>query len=453
MKSLFTSNLTINKDRDFTYLLVDASAGITTLSVQSINAFTTNQILLIGELGQEESEIKYTHLTVSPASSSLYISAGLTFAHPQDTKIYIIPWDGVEFSRAATASGAKTTLNVSKTIQVDKPETQWDDFTYSSGFYFSRLRDSLNTRYSDYSDPVPYAGYDDGSVFSIKERALESVGEEISDIISHDFLNKKLWEARREFHKAPGKRPFRKKLNTDIGNVSTGMYKIAVPSDLEKPYTAENVYKVQIGTNKPLGYWDKKEMDDYYRDVPHTTLKNAYATADVYLIVNDSRDFLPSGSVTMEQDNSVAYSANDVANGSLTISTAGSRAQATTGIDVWQNASYGLPTHFAVVQDADGTIYITFDRPLETLYLNQNIYADYYRTLVAYDSDADILDEPEPDMFTHYLSWSIKKKKNRGLSPIDDADYLLWQKKKADALSNEYLGAEVSFVPDIEHLG
>ena len=232
--------------------------------------------------------------------------------------------------------------------------------------------------------------------------------------------------------------------------VVAGMYKTAVPSDLDTPYSAKNLYGVRIGTESNMTYYDKKDWDLDYQGTKHTTLSVNYGTADTYIILTNSRDFESSGSVSIGSD-TIAYSANDVANGSMTIDTAGSEAH-TSGVDVWQDESMGLPTRFTVFTGADGVNNIFFNYPIDDDYENQNIYLDYYRAVLSTDSDADELDEPEYDMFCNYLSWRIKKKKSQGLQALEDNDYKLWILKKASALRNEKLGQDINISPDIDHL-
>ena len=82
-----------------------------------------------------------------------------------------------------------------------------------------------------------------------------------------------------------------------------------------------------------------------------------------------------------------------------------------------------------------------------------NIYADYYRTLVGYNSDADVLDEPQYDMYVNYLKAAIKHKKNKGEGDMtNDSDFKEWEKKRDKALAKEYGGVEIRISPDIEHL-
>jgi hypothetical protein len=90
-----------------------------------------------------------------------------------------------------------------------------------------------------------------------------------------------------------------------------------------------------------------------------------------------------------------------------------------------------------------------FNCPIDTAYVDQNVWCDYYRTLVPYDSDADQLDEPDYDMYVHYLAYRIKKRLNPNLDEHKDSDFLEWQRRKQIALQNEYMGSDISFIPDI----
>lgn len=449
-KTLYGDNTFLTKDKKFSFLSGDATSGLSTIIVQSITGFAVDKILCIGEIGQEKTEIIKTHASTAPSGTTVTLASNLTFSHPQDTKCYIINWDNAEFQHASTASGTKAGVSGSIAIQADQNETLYEDGTHTSGYGFIKFHNSVSGTASTFSDPVPYDGYDDNTVFAIKERALDSVDEEIGNLITHSFLNKALWQGRRAYHDAPGKRPFRRKFNIDIGNVSTGMYRLQAPTDLESPYTAENVYGARIGTEKNMSYYDKKEWDEDWQGVPHTTLKNNYTSGDSCITLDDVRDFEDSGSVQLEND-TIEYDARSVSAGTMSVSTDGDRDH-TAGVDVYQGASLGLPNKFTVFTEEGDTAYIWFSCPVETSYVDQNIYLDYYRTLVPYDSDADELDEPDYDMFVPYLAYRIKDKKAKGVLPLTDPDYIKWQLKKNNALKAEYAGAEIRIVPDIDHL-
>ena len=458
MKQILTDNTILTDDKRFTFLSTDVASGGTSLSVQSIIGFeslstSSGQIVCIGEIGNEKTEILKTSSAIGPSGTTITLNSTLTFDHPQDTKVYIIDWDRIQVQWASTAIGTKETLTAYPFyIRPDQSDTDYKDTAKTSGFYFTRFNETVGNTNSDWSDPIPYAGFADNTVYMIKKRALDSVNEEIDGkIITHEFLNESLWQARREYHNLPGKRPFRRVFNADLGNVSTGIFRIALPTDVESPYTAENVFGVRIGIQNNMSYYDKKDWDQDYKGSAHSILLVAHTTAtDQDLWLDNVRDFEDSGSVTIEDD-IIGYSAKGVSGGTLRISSYGDYSHAIYS-DTWQNKSSGLPTNFTVWMNTDGTAYIYFSCPISTSYVNQNIWGDYYRTLVPYDSDADILDEPQYVMYVPYLAWKIKKKKNSGLIDVNDPDYQEWIRKMGNSISKEYLGTEIRISPDVEPL-
>jgi len=446
----YTNNTTITKDKKNTYLSSDLSAGAN-MSVQSIMGLSgTGHIFLVGEIGQKKSEIVYNSNGTAPSGTTIYFQTACLYDHPQDTKVYVINFDQYALSHSSGLTSEKGTIATAG-LQVDLLETLYRDLNYNTGYAFAQFKNSLTSTFSIVSDPIPYAGFADNTAHQIKKRALDSVNEQIdTELITNEYLDECLSEARREYHNATGKRPYRRKFNADIGNVSTGMYRVGLPTDVQKPYTAENVYGVRIGTQDNMSYYDKKEYDKDYQGVAHTTLAETYAITHQDLYVDSVRDLTDSGSVNLESD-VIAYSAKGVSGGTLRISTAGSYAH-TSGVDIWQGASQGLPNKFTVFMDTDGTSYIYFNCPIETSYVNQNIWADYYQTKKTIDSDADELDEPDniQDGIVHFLAWKIKKRK--GLVDLKDDDYMKWEMVKQQALGNERTGSDIRISPEISHL-
>ena len=468
LKIALVNNTELTRGKRFTFLSEDVVVGGSTLGVQSVIGFeslttSSGQVLMIGEPGAEKTELRRTSITTSPTSSYQWVTLrdNLLFDHPTDTKVYIIDWDRVEVQYAASISGTKTTiLAYPLALTPDMKETTIRDTSEplhkvgsSTVFYFARFNNTIDSRNSDWSDGVQNSGYDDNTVYAIKKRALDELGEEIDgNIITDQFLNQCLWKARREYHQSPGKRPFRRKFNTDLGTALTGSFRIELPVDVESPYTAENVYGVRIGTEQNMRYYDKKSWDFDWRGKPRSYMVTAYTkTTQQDLYLNDVRDFADSGSVMVE-GTTISYSAKGISGGTLRISEHGDW-DASSGSDVYQNTSTGLPSMFTVFADPGGSAYIYFNRPIDTLYVNQNIYADYYMTLPGYNSNGDVLDEPNYDMYVNYLKSCIKQRKEKGATDITkDPDYLLWLAGLNGALKTEYLATDIRFEPDISHL-
>jgi len=79
------------------------------LTVKDIGGFAINQILLIGELGAENSELIKTHAATAPTGSTVTLAANLVYAHPIDTPITVLIYDQFEISHSVTETGTKTT--------------------------------------------------------------------------------------------------------------------------------------------------------------------------------------------------------------------------------------------------------------------------------------------------------------------------------------------------------
>jgi hypothetical protein len=460
-KTIYIDQSVIPKDKKWTFLSDNVTAGAVTFGFQSslglVSLSTSSgQILMFGELGQEKTEvikIASTGTGTNIGGTSATLATGLRFDHPLDTKIYFLDWDRYEVQWAATVTGSKATLMAyPEYLQPDQLEAIYRDTTESSGFYFARFNSTIDGSSSDWSDPIPYGGFNDNSVFEIKRRAIESINETVDGvIISDEMLNRWLWELRREYHNMPGKRPFRKKFNMAIGNVLTGSYYIDLPADVEHPFTAENVFGVRAGTNENMEYIDKKEWDFYYVDKPHSTLELPYTVGvSTSIWLANGRDFSASATIGVE-GTAIGLSRITGSYNSFNIITHGSWS-CSGGSDAWENITLGMPDEFTVWENINGSAFIYFNRPFDTVYVNQNIYCDYYAKVVELQTDYDALDEPFYDMFVSGLAWKVKKRKSPDLNLLQDPDYILWQTLKQQAHDREFEGQWVHLMPDIKHL-
>jgi len=450
-------NKDLNLEVDFGFLNVDASSGSGTISLQSINQFAVNQILLIGEIGSEKTEIIKTHATTAPSGNTVTLASNLVYDHSQGTKVYIIKYDQYELSHATSSTGTKTLLTTTLgsgliAINPENSETYYYDSEYTSGGYFIRKKNTIDSSFSDYSDYVPYAGFGNDTVASIKQRALSQLGKEVGGLITDNFLNESLWQARRELDSERKKWSFRTSFNSNIGNITTGAYSISVPSTLRNPDSPQNILGLRIGNDgRNLRYIPKRTFDIWYQGSSHTTVATQPSIGDTSIVLNNTRDLDESGSITIAT-NTITYTANNESTGTLTgipSSGTGSITIAhTVDTDVWQNIGFGLPTEYTIFEDA-----LYFNTPFDSTYVDQNIWMDYYRTLPVYDSDADALDEPQYDLFVSYLKYKIKDLEKRGtLNMLRDSDYMEWIQGKEKLKKLETLNQDIQFIPDNSYL-
>jgi hypothetical protein len=319
----------------------------------------------------------------------------------------------------------------------------------STDVYRVRFYNSTTTTYSQYSDEIVGSGYADNSVFSIKARALRSLGEKVGDLITNEFLNESLWEGRRELDNEVSKWSWRTKFNQLVGSVIPGRWSLTAPTDLRDPHTNQNILALRVGKQAfPLEYQDRNRFNQNYVNVAHNTLDGAVLAAATSITLTDSGDFDETGTLyiaaedeSLDRD-TVEYTANNEVTNVLSGVT-GVLAHAT-GRDVWQNATFGLPRAYTI---DNGVIY--FDVPFGDDIAGESIEMDYYGELVAYDSDADVLDEPEYDLFVSYLKYKIKYLKSNGTLDFKaDPDFIEWLSRKKNLIEGDLLGQEIHLIPN-----
>src|SRR6185295_19739752 len=104
-----------------TFLTVNTASGATTLTVKNITSFADQQILVIGEFGNEGAEVVYINGT--PSGSTITLDSATVFPHSASSSVIVIDFDQVEFTHAtgitsATIDATLDTIN----IVVDTPD-------------------------------------------------------------------------------------------------------------------------------------------------------------------------------------------------------------------------------------------------------------------------------------------------------------------------------------------
>jgi hypothetical protein len=265
-------NTELTKGSDYSSLSSAATSADTTLSVYSIANFDIDQALLIGEFGQEGSEIVATHSATTPTGTTVTLSAAITKSHPKDTKVYIIPYNQVAFYSAATVDGAKTTLTT-VTIDAEKEETTYSD-TGTSGYYFARWVNSLTSTYGDYSDPIPYSGFSSNTVGYIINQSLAELNKVLSEKLTYDILisevNSCLRYVRGKLKRWSNVQVYNYELDAALVEND---YTWTLPTDYYDKNSNRSILQVWMEDKDNLTYVDKQEFDDLDRDADAGTPK------------------------------------------------------------------------------------------------------------------------------------------------------------------------------------
>ena len=109
---IVVNNKDLIENADKSFLAADIASGVSSLTLESTQRFYTNQIIVIGEIGTERTEIIKTHAVTTPSGQTLTLASATARAHQRGDPVYIINYDRYELSHATTATGSKTTLTI-----------------------------------------------------------------------------------------------------------------------------------------------------------------------------------------------------------------------------------------------------------------------------------------------------------------------------------------------------
>ena len=431
-------------EADGSSLSAAAVAAASTLTVVSISKFGVNQILLIGELGSEKSEIIKTHASTAPTGSTVTLASNLVYAHEAGTSVYIIDYDRYELSNSPTTTGSKTLLTTTIgsgliAIDVEKRETLYNDTEYSSGYYFVRRKETIGNTFSGYSDPIPQSGFGSNTVGYIVNSALRELSLSLSEKVSMEdcyrWINKGLREIKGKVRRWPEHFVY----NYVAGQVSRGTNVVTMPTNIYDSETNLSIEAIRIGDGKALTYLDPGSFDTQQGEVNVTQVTTQALAADTTLAIDNSYDFDDSGTVTVyisgtKYDITYTGVTRSATAGVLTGIPASGTGSITVTIPVdtyvWQHEEEGEVGVYTVRNGAiEFWPLVTADKD------NQNVYMDYNTEVTEVNSEADEIDYQRFDMLEAYLTWRMWcKSDNDGMLDMKNGYYGTYKECLNDAI-------------------
>lgn len=442
---LFILHSDLNENEQ-SFLTTDYNAGVSSLVVDNANEFTANEYIVIGSLGSDKAEIVKLS-TVDGTTQTLTVSSTV-HAHNRGERVVFIPYNQIKIERSTDSGSSYSTL-ATIDIRPDSTETFYQHTTgASTDYYRVKFYNSTSTNESQVSDGIIATGYVDNSAGQIIRASLLSLGEKIDgEVLTKEFLFQALHEGREELDSHPSveRWAFRTVFDYDFGDMVPGRYTVSLPSNLREPDTYKNILSLRLGReNYNVIPTDKNEINRFYQNIAHTTLNGAITTADTSIILTSSGDFDESGSVDVaaesisEEIDNVDFTSNTESTATLAGITNIDNNHAD-GRDVWQGASFGIPTHYTV---DNGTI--IFSQPFDNDNAGENIKGDYYAKLTRVDSDGDVLDEDfASSLYIPYLRWKIRKRKDATLQRNTDPDYVEFREKLEGQVQKQFSGQDL----------
>lgn len=182
MRRLRLPNPDLSKSEK-TYLDADYSSG-TTLTVVNNYGFANDNIVIVGEVGEEKSECK--DVTGQTGNTVIDIAGALKFSHNKGQVVYRYEYDQVEIYRYRTSAWS---LISTSNLQWDKRETIYvDDNGLATDSYRYRFVNSASAATSDYSPTVAATGFTNDQVGYMIREIRRILGDDERRFVSDDEI-------------------------------------------------------------------------------------------------------------------------------------------------------------------------------------------------------------------------------------------------------------------------
>lgn len=400
------------------YLTADSARGSGTLTVKDGTGFATDQILGIGAPGIEGSERKNTHASTAVTATTITLGASVTTDHPHSsgTPIRRLLYDRVVFYSDTDPDATTPTTLVTVGIVYDSPETSHNDKTITSGYYFARYENSIDSSFSTLSDPAPVNGYGRLQARNLIDGALGMINKKIDgEVLTNEYAFQELDNFQIETLRELKRWSWMQEFDFNAGTARDGRRSFNVPTNLDDQNTNKSIYGVRVGTGRNLTWIDKRKWEEITQNIASSTLATTALVGATTITLGNSGDFDDSGTILVAQSGSMigateySYDTNTRSTGVLGLDTATLQSLGVLGAEVFQGASRGLPRYWTTF---GGKIYHYPNIPADQD--QENYSMDYYKSITRIVADHSEIVVPDPTAAQYYLAWKFLLKIHNG---------------------------------------
>lgn len=251
-------------DLEKSYLSNPYAIGTTSIAVKNADRFTLNDRIMIGEMGEEKTEI--VTVTAGATDGMTLTIGGTVFAHEADTPIFRLRFDQVKFYRATSLTGTYSVVST-QNMDVDNANltTIYDDTTGLASYYYKiSVYNSISTVESALSDPIAGGGYRRNQVGYLIDEILREVGDENEQHISRTELIGYLND-----------------VNDDLTTNVAKPYEFLHTRSTLSPVAAQNYLNFPVDSNGDQTMWKFDRMDYNFIDNTTTPVTNQTYTLEV----------------------------------------------------------------------------------------------------------------------------------------------------------------------------
>jgi hypothetical protein len=172
------------------YLTAKANSGQAFCNVQNSAEFNVNDMVVVGILGEELTEICRIS---SISGKQITMAANFVNTHPENTKLTFIKYDQITFSKASSINGLYSAVST-KNIAADEPATLYDDSSaLSTDYYKIQYFNSYSSAISVLSDALNSGGFTRWALISIQDSVIKRFGDKKNQFLDRnevtDWIN------------------------------------------------------------------------------------------------------------------------------------------------------------------------------------------------------------------------------------------------------------------------
>jgi hypothetical protein len=322
----------------------------------------------------------------------------------------------------------------------------YEDSTNTSGYYFTRYKNSISGLFSDYSDGIPYSGLPINTVGYAIDASMNELGASFTPKLTFSMM---IGFAKQMLKLVRGKlKSWNRYTEYDynFGSVSMGVRRFAVPSDMYDKFSNKSIKSLRIGNDLPLTPIDRNEYLQQTESASYTEVATQAAIAAVTLVLDDTSDFDDTGSVTAYVGGTkytIEYTVNTRSTNTLTVAADQITIVLPVDTPIWQGVEESEVDSFSV---QDGYIYLW---PIITSeFEGRNLIGDYLTDIEDIDSQMDVITGPKYDMMIPFFKYKIRAvNENNGLENLKDPSYQEFRELLTDAIKSEPLPESAGFRP------
>ena len=183
---LKADNRSLVRDARYTYLSLNHSSGSLTVDVVNAIPFSVGDLVLIGEIGFEQTEVKRID---SISGNQITLTSATSFYHTESSKIYRIPYDRVRFYwTSSTTYSTSTPVGTVTDITPDEWFTSMQDASHTTGYGWYVWDNSVLGTQSGHSNPIPYARFGRNTVKNCLDSFISLLNNNDRKLISPDDM-------------------------------------------------------------------------------------------------------------------------------------------------------------------------------------------------------------------------------------------------------------------------